>query len=228
MDYSSSIHDADNPAGASPWGSSPTPSPQHNRSTFGTSTGDAPPPMSPYGDQQAGSNAGYHNDHDTMGSEHYNRPESAGSMMGSNGDNHRPDTAESEPDVQQQSFVGKQQQVQGEQAQQQPQEHQQNAPTSRQGSRPQGPQYKLQAKITGLERTGRKDPILRFDVHVRTFVRCKLGSTCRMLTICRPIYPRSEQLSSETYDGLTLNLSNLPNISYLLVPKPLYLQFHRQ
>jgi hypothetical protein len=28
------------------------------------------------------------------------------------------------------------------------------------------PQYKLQAKITGLERTGRKDPILRFDVHV--------------------------------------------------------------
>ena len=27
--------------------------------------------------------------------------------------------------------------------------------------------YKLQAKITGLERTGRKDPILRFDVYVR-------------------------------------------------------------
>ncbi|POS82528.1 hypothetical protein EPUL_004699 [Erysiphe pulchra] len=28
-----------------------------------------------------------------------------------------------------------------------------------------GVQYKLQAKITGLERIGRKDPILRFDVH---------------------------------------------------------------
>ncbi|KAI4197580.1 MAG: hypothetical protein LQ350_005813 [Teloschistes chrysophthalmus] len=27
------------------------------------------------------------------------------------------------------------------------------------------PQYKLQAKITSLERTGRKDPVLRFDVH---------------------------------------------------------------
>lgn len=26
--------------------------------------------------------------------------------------------------------------------------------------------YKIQAKITGLERTGKKDPILRFDVHV--------------------------------------------------------------
>lgn len=30
----------------------------------------------------------------------------------------------------------------------------------------QQPQYKLQAKITGLERTGKKDAILRFDVYV--------------------------------------------------------------
>ena len=28
------------------------------------------------------------------------------------------------------------------------------------------PQYKLQAKITGLERSGKKDPILKFDVYV--------------------------------------------------------------
>ena len=36
------------------------------------------------------------------------------------------------------------------------------------GTRPQRQtvQYSLHAKITGLERTGRKDPILRFDVHV--------------------------------------------------------------
>ena len=34
------------------------------------------------------------------------------------------------------------------------------------GARTSGPQYKLHAKITGLERTGRKDLILRFDVHV--------------------------------------------------------------
>ena len=32
------------------------------------------------------------------------------------------------------------------------------------------PQYKLQAKVTGLERTGRKDPILRFDVYVSNFL----------------------------------------------------------
>ena len=35
-------------------------------------------------------------------------------------------------------------------------------PTARQAL----PQYKLQAKVTGLERTGRKDPAVRFDVHV--------------------------------------------------------------
>lgn len=29
------------------------------------------------------------------------------------------------------------------------------------------PQYKLTAKVTGLERNGRKDPVLRFDVYVR-------------------------------------------------------------
>lgn len=31
--------------------------------------------------------------------------------------------------------------------------------------------YKLQAKITGLERAARKDPILRFDVHVSISLR---------------------------------------------------------
>ena len=29
------------------------------------------------------------------------------------------------------------------------------------------PAYKLQAKVTALERTGRKDPVIRFDVYVR-------------------------------------------------------------
>ncbi|PGG98150.1 hypothetical protein AJ79_08973 [Helicocarpus griseus UAMH5409] len=37
--------------------------------------------------------------------------------------------------------------------------------TGARNKRQNAPQYKLQAKITGLERTGKKDPILRFDVH---------------------------------------------------------------
>lgn len=35
-----------------------------------------------------------------------------------------------------------------------------------QPAKPTAPQPRLQAKITGLERTGKKDPIFRFDVHV--------------------------------------------------------------
>lgn len=82
---------------------------------------------------------------------------------------------------------------QHDQPQQQQQQHQQQAPqgqeessrpsTSEENRRPQSaryhavpaqqqqrqhaPQYKLQAKITGLERSGKKDPILKFDVYVR-------------------------------------------------------------
>jgi hypothetical protein len=44
------------------------------------------------------------------------------------------------------------------------QAHNQQGQQQPQGRRQ--PQFKLVAKITGLERTGRKDPILRFDVHV--------------------------------------------------------------
>jgi len=36
----------------------------------------------------------------------------------------------------------------------------------RQASRPTSEQYRLQCKITALERNGRKDPILRFDAYV--------------------------------------------------------------
>lgn len=47
-------------------------------------------------------------------------------------------------------------------------------PGARQQSKPQQAVYKIQAKITGLERTGKKDPILRFDVHVSV----PIGRSC--------------------------------------------------
>ena len=55
------------------------------------------------------------------------------------------------------------------QSEEQRQQQQQRQEAQGQGTpraQRQVPQYKLQAKITALERTGRKDPILRFDVHV--------------------------------------------------------------
>jgi hypothetical protein len=168
MDYSSSIHD-DNPAGASPWGTSPVASPQHARTSSFPTSGDVPPSPTPYSSNQSG----YSQD-DTLGGGSYNRPESsAGTGSVTESDGRRPDTAESQPD-QQQAFPGQQQAAPAQQQYQtqphkpEPQRYHQ---TARQAPPPQGPQYKLQAKITGLERTGRKDPILRFDVHVCIVIR---------------------------------------------------------
>lgn len=143
MDYSTSINDVDNPAGPSPWGSSPVASPRHARdSSFGASS-HPPESPTPYSTGQSGNGS-------------YSRPESsAGTDTGTESvtesDVHsRPDTAPSTQSASDQQF-----------APAQPAQ-----PQQRQSQHPQGPQYKLQAKITGLERTGRKDPILRFDVHV--------------------------------------------------------------
>jgi hypothetical protein len=168
MDYSASIHD-DHPAGTSPWGSSPVASPQHpSTSSFGAH-GEVPPSPTPYSSNQ--SNTGFSQD-DTLGGGSYQGTESSvgeGSVTESDG--HRPDTADSirsQPE-QPQTYSGQQQQAPPQQQyQKQPlrPENQRHHQTNRQLQQPQAPQYKLQAKITGLERTGRKDPILRFDVHV--------------------------------------------------------------
>lgn len=159
MDYSSSVHDADNPAGASPWGSSPTPSPNHSRTSFGQSGDDAPGSPTPYRGHQSNGSFGSEASADFM------RPESSGLVSGqdNSGDFQRSDATDPvRTQHEQQDF--KQEQTQPTQPSQRtlPQERA-SAPR-----RAQGPQYKLQAKITGLERIGRKDPILRFDVHVRS------------------------------------------------------------
>lgn len=99
--------------------------------------------------------------------------------MGDNAQHNRPGTASTENG---ESYPAAQQQQQqhqhqpGQDAPQLPQHPnaQQQGPQSGQqpqryhGTRPQRQQqhYKLQAKVTGLERNGKKDPIIRFDVYV--------------------------------------------------------------
>lgn len=167
MDYSSSIHDPENPTGASPWGNSPQSSPRRTRTDFGANDNGEPPLF-----QSEVSHNGSTNGQDRgfdSGEAEYRRPTTA-----STADSR---TDENEPlGSQQQQYEQPRQQSQqqyptqdtpkhaadqahGQQGQEQQQQQQQR--------RPPQPQYKLQAKITGLERTGRKDPILRFDVHVR-------------------------------------------------------------
>ncbi|KAK4450752.1 putative vacuolar protein sorting-associated protein 17 [Podospora aff. communis PSN243] len=182
MDYSASIHDAEHPAEASPWGNSPGSSPRHNRATFGAIASE--PPTSPFGypaqnPQDALTDDGGFGATDPG----FRRPDTASTISAAESlpeEGFRSeDAVHSQPQGQEnQGFAAgdqgplppapqqlgepprdfAQQQVQQQAQQQQGQQHQQQA------RRPQ-PQYKLQAKITGLERTGRKDPILRFDVH---------------------------------------------------------------
>ena len=68
---------------------------------------------------------------------------------------------------------GQQPRVSGHDAPPSPHSQQGQQPQRYHGNRPQRQQqqqqqhYKLQAKVTGLERNSKKDPILRFDIYVR-------------------------------------------------------------
>ncbi|KAI1507760.1 PX multi-domain protein [Pyrenophora tritici-repentis] len=145
MDYSA--HDPDHPGGRDPWASSP----QANRTSFGQPpTSDIPssplpPQASPYHD--GGEQYGYMGDQDAQS---------------------RPGTAPENGDHQQQQQ--QQPHVSGQDAPRSPQAHHGQQPQRYHGNRPQRQQqqqYKLQAKVTGLERNSKKDPILRFDIYVR-------------------------------------------------------------
>lgn len=161
MDYSGLHADEnpDHPAGSSPWGSSPAASPDHNRTSFASIGNDAPISPIPYNPAQA--RPDYSSDHDTIAGESSTHNGSIGPNLSSdNGDSdRRPDTADSMPDSSDHRYQQQQQSYIGSQHMQHQQQHQPNVRAA------QKQQYKLQAKITGLERNGRKDPILRFDVY---------------------------------------------------------------
>ena len=168
MDYSVPS-DSDQLAGPSPWDS-----PKANRTSFPSSTHDIPPSpalpsaQSPYPDSQGSPSAPrYHN-----GSA--NAPQQPATPTVE-----EPPTPDSPP--QKQSVQSRGTDHAGEQSAYQqnqygPQQSQQRSGALRyQAARQQRPvpQYKLQAKITALERIGRKDPVLRFDVYVCILPLCE-------------------------------------------------------
>lgn len=166
MDYSATIHDPEDP-GASPWGNSPVSSPTRNAAAFNSLSGEAATPF-PFNSQ---SSNGLSQDQAVTDSESLPRPGTATTASGTEGETEESQTSslpesESAP-APHTSAIERQ--------------HQQGAPITAEQSQPAGteaqlghdqqnqkppqPQFRLQAKITGLERTGKKDPILRFDVH---------------------------------------------------------------
>lgn len=157
----------DDHPGASPWGASPTTSPQHAQPGFGGSREPPSPARFPY--RPSSSNG---RSDDALDANPFGRPDSA---SGAEHDSEHPRSSVNTPpqgddshqtpfgdeSEHQQQSRGAPPQVEGQQ--QHPPQPQ--APPLTPQSPPARPQWKLVAKITGLERTGRKDPILRFDVH---------------------------------------------------------------
>lgn len=174
MDYSASVHDADHPTGASPWGTSPAPSPHAHRTTFGAIAGE--PPASP---NQFGSDVpsnGFGADHEEEGfgpSDHgFGRPSTSSTAAESDTQTNTAETASgaASPGLHHGTVSPLQpndpNRLSGDTARASQEQSQVRKPAQ--------PVYKLQAKITGLERAARKDPILRFDVHVRLLIPSEL------------------------------------------------------
>ncbi|CAG8123598.1 unnamed protein product [Penicillium olsonii] len=142
MDYSTITNDPDHPSEGSPWGS-----PRAERGTFPTSNNDIP--SSPLvGQEQVADQT------DRALSAEPQSPDLSAQLQSAQlGD---PDYPQEQSPFATQQSLNAQQQLPG------PAHHQTE---QRQASRPPAPTYKIQGKITGLERTGKKDPILRFEVH---------------------------------------------------------------
>ncbi|KAI1003860.1 Vacuolar protein sorting-associated protein 17 [Podosphaera aphanis] len=152
MDYSKSLNDQDNLA-ASPWES----------------------PLSP-SLPTIGSRVQEYSDHNGFSESDLKPDRNATSNIIDEEERRKPDTEASTYDEQQQQQhllsnspppqykATSQQQNVTEGHRPEPQRYHRNARHSQQ-QHTIGSQQKLQARITGLERTGRKDPILRFDVH---------------------------------------------------------------
>ena len=162
MDYSASIHEADDPAGASPWGNSPSSSPRQTRSGFGGIAGEPPSSPFPYNSQSSGGLEQDDTDgHDQSGITTATTTQPETETENSGDAIHGVFSAP----AQHQTAAPEQAEEQTPFSPQQP-SHGQPPNDHEQPAKSQQPQYRLQAKITGLERTGKKDPLLRFDVYV--------------------------------------------------------------
>jgi hypothetical protein len=206
MDYRSPIQDDEHPAGVSPWGSPPA-TPQRNATSYNPISSSQSPTPYQYGGRE--SSDGFAQEDPAM--DPFKRPNTASSTA-STTEYSPPDQSEPSEPAAQPSASAPQQQLppQGEPSN----NGSSNAPAAQQAQqprRPPGPKYKLQAKLTGLERTGKKDPILRFDVHVSAYPYNEHGSP-EADGEQRQIYPSSGPLNSAMSAVYIPNSSSWPPI----------------
>ncbi|KAL8962226.1 MAG: hypothetical protein Q9183_005186, partial [Haloplaca sp. 2 TL-2023] len=180
MDYSSLPSDPDHPVGSSPWQTSPQATNHFSTSEPGSAPSsplakhsaaaiDESPRQSEDEPNQGGFDRQQQRVEDRSSAGDTSPQDAPGRQQGpplNGGDNQGREYQQQNQSPQQ----SRQQQGFPYQQQQQPQQPRSAVPSryhtgARQNQRHNLPQYKLQAKITSLERTGRKDPVLRFDVH---------------------------------------------------------------
>jgi hypothetical protein len=159
MDYSAVPSDTDALHGASPWGSS---SPRVDRS-FPSPAVDPPDSPAPIRGHS------YSQSQDSAPDSPYTTP-TRGANGPASADGSTAQRPDLHPDASSQAHVNQHEgQAPATGQQYNAGQPQQRAGAARYHSTKQQrpvPQYKLQAKVTALERTGRKDPVIRFDVHV--------------------------------------------------------------
>lgn len=152
MDYSTVSSDTDALHGQSPWGSS---SPRADRSFASPSeTPASPTPIRGHSYTQSGDSSP-----ETSFAANASEVSDSTTLI---------DPVAHQPSLYQQD-TPQQAPTPAQETQTSTQGQQQRPPAARYHSTKQQrpvPQYKLQAKVTALERQGRKDPIIRFDVHV--------------------------------------------------------------
>ena len=185
MDYSS-VPGEEHLQGSSPWGSA---SPRASRTTFHQAAPDSPEsvataPDSPSAVPRHASHRQNHEDN-LRGSGPVGDPSLSDPTAGEQtqpGDGPEASTQNSERaqlgEPEQQPGLDSTQSSQIPPNQQPPRPGQTRNQNARQ-QRP-VPQYKLQAKITALERSGRKDPVLRFDVYVRGCPMLQNSADCEL------------------------------------------------
>lgn len=184
MDYSSLPNDPDHPAGGDPWQSSPQPTRTNFPPPEAESEPSSPeakrPSSTPEPDQQQYREESDHEPEPLsppLPEEPFHpHPNGAARAPTRTATSSVPDIRFQGPPLTEEELRQQQmhQQRQQERYQQalHAQQHQRGPGPgryhqgARAGQRP--PQYKLQAKVTALERTGKKDPAIRFDVHVST------------------------------------------------------------
>ena len=228
MDYSALPSDPDHPDGTSPWQTSPgpvksdfnpsgqssgppSPTPQPTTPSIETPTTNETPSEPPTSEPQL------RNDINSPDQEAFSPPLEE-DFPSQSGPPPRRSNISNVPDIRFQGPPMTEEELRQQQLQQQRQQerykqalnaqHSSRGPnryhqTGRGGGKP--PQYRLQAKIVGLERTGKKDPSIRFDVHVRVE---RVTLNCTANTTGRPTYLNFARPKCAISSAPILSLSN--------------------